>query len=147
MTRLVRSHPLISFFCLASGITWLIWAPLVLGSMQRSPAAVLLITGGGFGPALAALVVTRNSGGRKAVRGWARRIVRWRVDPVWYAAALLLPGVVAITALGLFLLVGGGLLVGFGWVAHRSTSIRWTTLAHFLTDATGIGFALYVLGY
>jgi uncharacterized protein len=47
------------------------------------------------------------------------------------------------------MIVGGGLLVGlgFGWVAHRSRTIRWTTLAHFLTDATGIGFALYVLGY
>jgi membrane protease YdiL (CAAX protease family) len=36
--------------------------------------------------------------------------------------------------------------LGFGWVAWRTGSIRWTTLAHIITDATGIGAAFFVLG-
>jgi uncharacterized protein len=33
----------------------------------------------------------------------------------------------------------------FGWVAFRSGSIRWTTLAHVLVNAMGPGFAMLIL--
>ena len=36
----------------------------------------------------------------------------------------------------------------FGWVANKSNSIRWTTLAHILTDFMGLaGFAFITGGY
>jgi membrane protease YdiL (CAAX protease family) len=37
--------------------------------------------------------------------------------------------------------------LGYGWVAWRTGSIRWTTLAHIGTDAMGIGAALIALGH
>lgn len=44
---------------------------------------------GGFGPAIAALVVTRLTGG--SVRAWASRIVSWRAPSGFYLYALGLP--------------------------------------------------------
>jgi hypothetical protein len=35
---------------------------------------------------------------------------------------------------------------GYGWVAWRTGSRRWTTLAHMATDAMGIGAAFFVVG-
>jgi membrane protease YdiL (CAAX protease family) len=69
---------------------------------------------GGFGPFLAALLVTWI--GSDSVRAWARRIVDWRVAPRWYLAALVIPLlVVALTSVGLAVLgasVDPGLLPG-----------------------------------
>jgi uncharacterized protein len=41
----------------------------------------------------------------------------------------------------------GVALIGlvFGWVAYRTASIRWTTLAHILVNAMGPGFAMLIL--
>ncbi len=33
----------------------------------------------------------------------------------------------------------------FGWVAYKTTSIRWTTLAHIILNAMGPGFAMLIL--
>jgi membrane protease YdiL (CAAX protease family) len=44
-----------------------------------------------FGPLVSALVVVAVTEGRRGLRRWALRIVRWRVGWVWYAAAIGLP--------------------------------------------------------
>jgi hypothetical protein len=41
----------------------------------------------GFGPFVAALVVLALTRGKVSVLGLLKRMVRWRVKPVWYAAA------------------------------------------------------------
>jgi membrane protease YdiL (CAAX protease family) len=44
--------------------------------------------------------------------------------------------------------LAGSLLIGlgYGWVAWRTGSIRWTTPFYILTDASGLGAAAFVLG-
>lgn len=44
--------------------------------------------------------------------------------------------------------LAGSLLIGlgYGWIAWRTGSIRWTTPFHVLTDTMGIGAAAFVLG-
>jgi membrane protease YdiL (CAAX protease family) len=78
------------------------------------PLGTLGFIVGGFGPLLAALVVTWLAG--DSVRAWARQIVDWRVAPRWYLAALAVPLlVVALTSVGLTLIgtrVDPGLLTG-----------------------------------
>jgi membrane protease YdiL (CAAX protease family) len=81
--RLVRRHPLVTFFALAYGLTWLAAVPYALGAF---PVPMLPC-----GPLLAALVVTPLVGGRSATVALLRRMVRWRVALRWYALALLLP--------------------------------------------------------
>jgi membrane protease YdiL (CAAX protease family) len=98
MMAFVKGHPLITFFVLAYALTWPV-IPLV-------SVSTLLGLPGLFGPALAAIVVTSLAGGKGALRDLASRVVRWRVRARWYAVALGLPAVLALTAAGLHLLLG-----------------------------------------
>ena len=94
----VRRHPLIAFFVLAYVFSWWPWPLYALG---LSPGAIV-----GFGPFFAAVVVLALTGGKTAVMILLRRMVRWRVAPLWYAAALLLPVAIALGATGLNVLLG-----------------------------------------
>jgi membrane protease YdiL (CAAX protease family) len=64
---------------------------------------------GGFlsalGPALAAGIVLSVSG--DSLRDWVGRVVRWRVHPKWYAAAIGIPVLVALGSGAVLQLVGG----------------------------------------
>jgi hypothetical protein len=62
----------------------------------------------------------------------------WHIAPqvIHRAAMGPLAYVVSATALGL----------SWGWVAWRTKSIRWTTVSHVFTDASGIRNALFFIG-
>jgi uncharacterized protein len=94
----VRRHPLISFFVLAYAFSWWPW-PLYAFGLSPSPIV-------GFGPFFAAVVVLALSGSKAGVMSLLRRMVRWRVAWLWYAAALLLPVAVALGATVLNVLLG-----------------------------------------
>jgi uncharacterized protein len=95
---LVRRHPLISFFVLAYALSW--W-PSILYALDLSPQPIV-----GFGPFLAAIVVLALTRGNAGVVTLLRRMVRWRVAPVWYAVALLLPVAITVAATVLNVLLG-----------------------------------------
>jgi uncharacterized protein len=94
----VRRHPLIAFFVLAYAFSWWPW-PLYAFGLSPSPIV-------GFGPFFAAVVVLALTGGKAGVMILLRRMVRWRVAPLWYAAALLLPVAIALGATVLNVLLG-----------------------------------------
>lgn len=94
----VRRHPLMSFFVMAYAFSWWPWPLYALG---LSPGAIV-----GFGPFFAAVVVLALTGGKAGVMSLLRRMVRWRVAPLWYAAALLLPVAIALGATVLNVLLG-----------------------------------------
>jgi uncharacterized protein len=79
----VRRYPLIVFFVLAYVFSWWPW-PLYAFGVSPSPIIA-------FGPFLAAILVLALTTGKGGVVTLLRRMVRWRVRPVWYAVALLLP--------------------------------------------------------
>ena len=79
----VRRNPLIVFFVLAYVFSWWPW-PLYAFGLSPSPIIA-------FGPFLAAILVLALTTGKGGVVTLLRRMVRWRVRPVWYAVALLLP--------------------------------------------------------
>jgi membrane protease YdiL (CAAX protease family) len=98
LRNLADAHPVATFFALAYAISWLAWLGPVLGLAE--PIRTLGFIVGGYGPALAALVVVWV--GSDSVRAWARQIVDWRVAPRWYVAALTIPLVlIALTSVGL----------------------------------------------
>ena len=97
---MIRRYPLISFFVLAFVFSWWPWPLDVLG---LAPSPLI-----GFGPFLAAVVVLASTGGRAAVVALLHRTVRWRVRPLWYAVALVLPLVLAASATLLNVLLGAG---------------------------------------
>ena len=94
----VRRHPLVVFFVLAYALSW--W-PWILYAFDLLPLPIV-----GFGPFLAAIVVLAVTRGKAGVMALLRRMVRWRVSPVWYAVALLLPVAITVAATVLNVLFG-----------------------------------------
>lgn len=91
------SHPFAAFVVLAYAISWTLWIVAALGG-----GAVPFLLGV-FGPAGAAALVTRWTGG--SLRDWLRPVLSWRHPLRWWAYALGLPAVLyAVVSLVLQLL-------------------------------------------
>lgn len=132
----VKRHPVASFFVLAYAISWLASIPAALGY-----GLMFLFTQ--FGPTLAALVITWYSGA--SVLGWARKIVRWRVAPRWYAGAIGLPVLLVGAQVVIFGLLGGPIFPSMlpGALAGFVPSLAILTLDAGLGEEPGWrGFAL-----
>jgi uncharacterized protein len=114
-TPTTRAFPL-KYFVLAFAFTWTLWLPAVLEARGLiSPLPVPAQAIGAFGPLVAAAVVTAQEGGRAGLHSLLRRIVRWRVAPVWYGVALL--GPLTLGSMALHVALGGqppglGALIG-----------------------------------
>ena len=114
----IRGRPVGAFFVLAFAISWTLMAPAVFaGGLEGLPVAFFFL--GVFGPAVAAAIVTRVTGG--SIRGWLRSVMVWRVPIRWYAFALGLPFVLAVVASAEFALAGESL--DFGLAAERAASL------------------------
>src|SRR5829696_2528171 len=98
LSSVVKQHPMVTFFVLAYALSW--W-PSILYALDLLPQPIV-----GFGPFLAALVVLAITQGKIGIVGLLRRMVRWRVAPVWYAVALLLPIAITLGATVLNVLLG-----------------------------------------
>lgn len=109
MLRLVRSSPLLLFFILAFAFTWANWVPRALASRGWLDVTVpdALAVVGGYGPALAAVIVTALTSGRTGLRHLGRRLVLWRVGVQWWGVVLFLRPAMTLAALALHLLSGG----------------------------------------
>jgi uncharacterized protein len=94
-----QRHPVAAFFVLAYALSWLVWIP---ASLAGAGQALLVV--GAFGPAAAAFIVLRITGG--SVRAWARQILRWRVQLRWYLYALGLPALLFAVVNGALALLG-----------------------------------------
>jgi uncharacterized protein len=106
-----KKSALVIFFILSYLFTWANWGPRAL-SAQGFPTVELpefLIILSGYGPALAALIVTAAFSGRQGLRELGARLVKWRVGLQWYAVALLLPIAITLLALGIHRLTGGAM--------------------------------------
>jgi membrane protease YdiL (CAAX protease family) len=106
MPRKDRSA-LIVFFALAYGLSWAVWGSalahqhgLIDWAVPAEPFGFLAVT-------VAAVVATAFFGGRPALRAFGARLVLWRVPVRWYVAAIALPALPAVAALGVHLGVGG----------------------------------------
>jgi membrane protease YdiL (CAAX protease family) len=101
LQTLVRRFPLITFFTLANGISWLAWTPYILsldglGILHfRYPDLIAgnqltaILPGAYLGPLAAAFTVTSITEGREGLRRWRKRLFKVRAGLRWYAFALL----------------------------------------------------------
>jgi membrane protease YdiL (CAAX protease family) len=96
--NLVGRHPLITFFVLAFGLSWVAAIPYALGLF---PAPILT-----FGPSLAAVIMAALATGRIGLRTLLSRITLWRVSPGWYAVTLFSPIPVFLAAVYVNVLFG-----------------------------------------
>jgi membrane protease YdiL (CAAX protease family) len=82
--RLVNDHPLVTFVVLSYAISWMV-IPFLGDPI-------------GTGPFLAAVIVLSMTQGRPGVRSLWRQMIMWRVNWRWYAFAILLPALTAVSS-------------------------------------------------
>lgn len=110
--RLVKRHPLAAYFVLAFAISWLVYlVPDALGSQGWLPFRVPLplVILGGYGPTFAALIVTGLLSGGAGIRRLLSGLLVWRVNPVWYLAALFMHPILFLLGFAVYALTGGAL--------------------------------------
>lgn len=101
--NLLKRYPITAFFVLAFALAWGIRITMNVTSIQIPPLKLLAE----FGPAIAALIVTRVLYGKGSARTLLGRVKAWRLPPWWYALVLLGPAVLQLASIGLFVLFGG----------------------------------------
>lgn len=89
-TNTLARHPLRSFFVLAFALSWLIEVPLALEARgllnAHLPFGLHYLAG--FGPLLAAALVSYAASGRIELKRLFERLVKWRVGIGWWLVAL-----------------------------------------------------------
>jgi membrane protease YdiL (CAAX protease family) len=114
VAELIRRHPLMTFFLLAFGLTWVVWVPRAAGVPVGVVGQVWT-----WAPAIAALLAAALTGGRTAVRDLGARLVRWRVGWQWYLVLILGPAAFSLAVAGIYVLLLGG-----SWAAAAPPSLR-----------------------
>lgn len=135
----ISNHRILSFFILAYAISWTLDG-IVLALRMEPSWTRWTISGflSALGPAIAAIIVIVASG--ESLRPWARQVVRWRVHPKWYLAAIGVPAAITLVAAAIAQFVGGP--VDFG-----NFSPDLITLGIGLVLATLIGGGQEELGW
>jgi membrane protease YdiL (CAAX protease family) len=113
VAQLMRRYPLVTFFVLVYGITWVVWVPRAVGAPLDTVGQAWT-----WAPAIAALLAAALTGGRAAVRDLGARLVRWRVGWQWYLVVILGPAVFSLAVAGVYVLLGGS------WTAAAPAALR-----------------------
>lgn len=129
---------LVVFFVLAYGLSWTVWGSTLAQQAGWLDWAVPAEPFGFLAVTVAAVVTTVAFGGRAALRALGSRLVLWRVPVRWYVAAVALPTVPALAALGVHLALGGrhdiSALVP---LAATAPLLLTQMVTHLLTEETG----------
>jgi membrane protease YdiL (CAAX protease family) len=114
-TSWLGKHSLLAYFILAYAITWAFEIPLAAAGQgwiaSGIPFGIHYL--GGFGPMLAALIVTATIHGRRGVRDLFSGLLKWRVGAGWIVFSFLSPFA----------------MFAFAAVAMRATSGIWPNLS------------------
>lgn len=109
LRQFLQQHPLVCYFMLAYGFSWLAWLPFLLsqgglGILPVRLSQVALFPGLFLGPLLSGFLMTAATEGKLGVQHLLRRIILWRVGWQWYLFALV--GIPVFIFLGYFVLPG-----------------------------------------
>jgi len=90
------------YLVMTFGITWVCWWPLAAlippgAGVFSNPTFSTIYLVGGLGPTLAALLSVALTPREGSLADYAASLARWRVPFAWYAAAFLLPPLLAYT--------------------------------------------------
>lgn len=108
--RLLRRHPIISFFVLAYVFGWIFSIPNILDQLRLLPFSLPTFAGSFLfmlAPVTSALIVTGATGGKAAIQALLRRMTIWRVNFWWYVVVLFVPPLIQIAAQTAFVPFGG----------------------------------------
>jgi len=106
----IRQNPEGAYVCIALAWSWVFWIPALLsfkGILGLPISWLPLLFLGAPGPSISALVVTGVTDRSRGVKGLLRRLVIWRVHPIWYLVAWAGPSLVLLLAMPIEALRGG----------------------------------------
>ena len=117
MKSYVRRHPVLTYFFLTYIITWTCWFTVILliepyiAAPELAPISLLifleiLLKIGVFGPGIAGLILTLTLHGKSGLRDFVSRIFKWKVNPIYYLFAFLIPIVIYMIPLSIELMLG-----------------------------------------
>jgi uncharacterized protein len=104
----VRRHPLPAMYTLLFLLSWpglILEALYSQGRIAAQPPLIVMLLSG-WGPGIAAVVVSAILAGRKGAGTLLRRFLVWRVGLQWYAVAFFLMAAVILGGIGLSVLFG-----------------------------------------
>jgi CAAX protease family protein len=108
----IKRYSLLIFFVLAFVFPWLIWGTTIAQSRGILSFHIPQSLAFWIGLNLATYITAALTGGLSAVRDLFSRMIRWRVHPIWYVAALLLTGILSLVSIGIHIALGGTHQVG-----------------------------------
>lgn len=132
-----KRYPLAVFFTIAYATSFI---GGYLDSLYPDKWAILV-----YGPLFGALIVTAVTEGRRGLKAWLSRIVRWRVGVQWYIVALFLPIVLQLAALGLNSLLGTPLPTAAQWASWTDVLPQFVFIFLFIGLAEEPGFRGFAL--
>ena len=94
----IKRHTLVAYFVLAYALAWML-IPLMSVSLAFGFLAL-------FGPAFAAILITRVTEGPQGLRELWARVLLWKVNPFSYAFAILFPPFMILIEMGVAYLLG-----------------------------------------
>jgi uncharacterized protein len=88
------------FLLVTFGLSGTAWGSLATiarpaGGIFERPLSTILYLIGGLGPTIAALVAVASTPAQGTFGEYASRLIRWRVNPIWWVAALAIPPTMA----------------------------------------------------
>jgi membrane protease YdiL (CAAX protease family) len=91
--QFMQHHPLVCYFVMAYGFSWLAWVPYILsldglGLLPIHLTQLGILPGAFLGPCLSGFLMTAATEGKPGVRRLLHRFVQWRVGWQWYLFAL-----------------------------------------------------------
>src|SRR5690349_15236190 len=109
----IQRYPLLTFFLLAFGLSWIFMITDALGSHAilpfRLPIPFLIVMG--YMPTLAAVIVTWQTKGRQGVHALFKKLLIARVGLGWYLFAIFGIAVMAVISVMLYNTFGNGPVV------------------------------------
>lgn len=125
-----KRHALFAYFILAYAISWAVQIPLALKAQGLSQAPIPLSIHylAGYGPMLAAVIMTWLTGGVSELKELFGRILKWRVQPVWWLMAISPLLLYVIVALALRLIQGQPLDLGMLGQVDFLPNLGWGAL-------------------
>jgi hypothetical protein len=109
MKSFIKQQPLLSYFVLAYGLSWIIWVPVgwVVNRVDEPPEWVfLLVILGIYGASGAGFIMTGLVDGKPGVRKLLARVRNWRVGFQWYLVAFLVVPLLILAGMALYTFLG-----------------------------------------
>ncbi len=99
------TRSIVLFFVITFAFSWILWLPFVLAGLglftfteTMEGLVMIAVIIGAFGPMISALILLRRSGGKQAIKDFFKEVLNFKIKPIYYVLAVLIPLVITVIA-------------------------------------------------